>query len=282
MGYPTIAASTNEMTLDATIARLAAHPAVAGLLLMGTTGTDALTPASDYDLLLILDQPDASLGMVQTWIDGRLTEIYCTPQAALARIVDDSASWSDRSEEGAIVRWLRDGRIVHDRENRLRQAQERVRATPPPRQANDAQIYAAWRSIGYNVAQSRRYLASDDPVAWEAVDWRLLHGIAEIHNHFFTVRRLPWRGEKPAIRYLAEHDPAFLALQRRCLAEPDRRRKFALYEDLARHALAPVGDLWQPGTTVVSPGPGFGATGDTAASGTVGSALALWQALLGE
>ena len=282
MDYPTIAASTNGMTLDATIARLADHPAVAGLLLMGTTGTEALTPASDYDLLLILDQPDASLGMVQTWIDGRLTEIYCTPRSALARIVENIASWPDRSEEGAIVRWLREGRIAHDRAGRLRQAQERARAAPPPRHAYDAQIYAAWRSIGYNVAQSKRYLASDDPVAWEAVDWRLLHGIAEIQNHYFTVRRLPWRGEKPAIRYLTEHDPDFLALLRRCLAEPDRRRRFALYEDLARHALAPVGDLWQAGTTVVSPGPGFGATADDAAIGTVESALASWQGLLWE
>ena len=282
MDYPTIAASTNAMTLDATIARLAAHPAVAGLLLMGTTGTNALTPASDYDLLLILDQPNASLGMVQTWVDGRLTEIYCTPRAAIERIVENIGSWPDRSEEGAIVRWLRDGRIAHDRAGQLRQAQECARAAPPPRQVNDAQIYAAWRSIGYNVAQSRRYLASDDPVAWEAVDWRLLHGLAEIQNHYFTVRRLPWRGEKPAIRHLARHDPAFLALLRRCLAESDRRHKFTLYEELARLALAPVGNLWESGTTVVAPGPGFGATADNTATGTVESALALWQGLIGE
>jgi hypothetical protein len=270
------------MTLDATIARLAAHPAVDGILLMGTTGTDALVPTSDYDLLLVLDEPNARLGIVQTWIDGRLAEIYCTPRAALERIADNIASWPDRSEEGAIVRWLREGRIAHDRADRLQQAQERARDAPPPRQANDAEMYGAWRSIGYNVAQTKRYLASDDPAAWEAVDWRLLYGLSEVQNHYFTVRRLPWRGEKAAIRYLTEHDPDFLALLRRCLGEPDRRRKFAQYEDLARRTLAPVGKLWEPGTTVVAPGLGFGAKGDDEASGGVESALAFWQSLIGE
>lgn len=260
MGYPTAPAGTGEMPLEAVIARLAAHPQAEGILLMGTTGTSAL---------------------VQTWIDGRLTEVYCTPVPALERIVVGSTSWPDYSEEGAIVRWLRDGRIAHDRTGRLRLAQERACAAPPPPPANEREVYGAWRSIGYNVAQTRRYLASDDPEALEAVDWRLLHGLAEVQGRYFTVRRLPWRGEKAAIHHLAEHDPDFLALLRRCLAEPDRRRKVAQYEELARHALAPVGGLWAVGMTVVAPGPGFGAAPDAEANGTAATALAFWQEMIG-
>jgi hypothetical protein len=281
LSFPSLPAHTNDTTLEATIARLAAHPRVDGLLLMGTTGTSALTPTSDYDLLLVLDGTIAPLNLVQTWIDGRLAEIYCTSVAALERIMFAVESWSDRSEAGIIVRWLRDGRIALDRTDRLRQAQELARAAPPPTPVDEPEIYGAWRSIGYNVAQTKRYLASDDLVAQEAVDWRLLYGLSEVQGHYFTIRQLPWRGEKAAISYLAEHDPDFLARLRRCLIETDRRHKVAQYEDLARHAVAPVGDLWATGTTVVAPGPGFGADNGEE-NGSVELALAFWHELVAE
>lgn len=103
----------------------------------------------------------------------------------------------------------------------------------------------------------------------------------EVVAHYFTVRGLPWRGEKPAIRHLAAHDPGFLDRLRRCLAEPDRR-KVHHYEELARLALAPVGGLWPVGTTVVAPGAGWGAGPGASPGGTAADALAFWDSLLGE
>ncbi len=96
-------ASTNTMTLDAVIARLAGRDVVDGILLMGSTATGALTPTSDYDLLLVLDEPPTPLRMVNTWVDGRLTEVYCTTVRALERIVARPAAWPDTGEEGIVV-----------------------------------------------------------------------------------------------------------------------------------------------------------------------------------
>ena len=47
---PTIISQGNQLALNEAIARLALHDAVNGVLLMGSTGQNALSPASDYDL----------------------------------------------------------------------------------------------------------------------------------------------------------------------------------------------------------------------------------------
>ncbi|HEX8906187.1 MAG TPA: hypothetical protein VF771_15165, partial [Longimicrobiaceae bacterium] len=114
---------------------------------------------------------------------------------------------------------------------RLAGAQALTRAVPPPEVASARAIYDAWLTVGYNVAHARRYLLSVDPVAREAVDVRLLYSLMEVVGHYFTVRRVPWRGEKPALRYLMRHDPGYLDRLRRCLVEADRQRKVELYEE---------------------------------------------------
>lgn len=184
------------------------------------------------------------LRIVTTWVDRRLTEAYCTTEQAVERIVASPESWRDGSEEGTIVAWLRDGRIVHDRDLQLAAAQERVRREPSPFSATYSEIYEARRKIAYNVAQLQRYLAADDPVSTVVVDLRLLYSVFEVALHYFTVRRLPWRGEKAAVRYWSQHDPGFLELLRQCLVTLDPHHKAEIYEELARRTLAPVGGLW--------------------------------------
>lgn len=279
MPFTTIPAMTDTLTLDAFVARLATHAAVDGILFMGSTGSGTLNAASDYDLLLILADNPAAPRMVVTWVDGHFTEIYCTPISALTRIIATPTAWRDGSDEGAVIRWLRDGRIVHDRAGRLAEAQALARAAPPLALAAPEGPYWAWGTLGYNVAQAKRYLASDDPVYREVVDFRLLYGLAEVMTAYFTVRGLPWRGEKEAIVYWTAHDPVYLAQFRACLAEADRGRKVAQYEELARRTLAPVGELWARGTAMVGAGTGWGA-GPDALEGSIEEANAFWQALV--
>jgi hypothetical protein len=281
MAFPTAHATTVTLPLDAVLARLAAREEVSGLLLMGTTGTDALTPTSDYDLLLVLALPAAPVMMVVTWIDGHFAEVYCTTVAALQRIAATPDAWHDVSAEGAIARWLCTGRIVHDRVGELDAARTALGVGPPP-PPSEKERFGTWSSVGYSLVQLRRYLASDDPATQETVDWRLLSGLTEVAGAYFTARGLPWRGEKEAIRFLMREDPEFLDRFRRCMAEPDRQRKVAQYAELAHLALAPLGEPWGTGTVVAVPGPGFGATEQPDPTATVAGALAFWQSLVGE
>ena len=92
-------------------------------------------------------------------------------------------------------------------------------------------------------------LASNDHDYAAALDARLLYSLIDAFSGYFATRGLPWQGEKASVRYLREHDPAFLALFQQALSEPDRHAKFALYEQLCERAAAPAGDLWPDGAT---------------------------------
>jgi hypothetical protein len=272
-------AQTTGLSRDEVIARLTASPAVAGILLIGTTGTPAQTESSDHDLLLVLDDLPVPLRIVNTWIDHRLAEIYCTTTETIARIAASPIEITPASETEVIANWLRTGRMAFDRAGTLQRAQAAARSAAPSPATTARDRYASWRTIGYNVAQLKRYAAMDDPVSATAVDLRLLYSLAEVMTGYFTARNLPWRGEKAAVGHWSEHDPAFLDCVRACLAEPDRRRKVERYDELARLAMAPIGELWSAGTTTVDLGPAFGSDRPSP-DGDVETTLAFWDSLI--
>lgn len=273
---------THVLTLDTLVAHLARQAAVSGILFMGTTGTAALTPTSDYDLLLVFDALPVPLRLVTTWVDDRFTEIYCTTTQAVERVAADPASFVDGSDECILLTWLREGRIVHDRDQILTTAQPCARQESRPVMRSATDIAEARRGISYNVAQLHRYLASDDPVSQVVVDLRLLYSLFEVVFHYFPVRHLPWRGEKTAVRYWQEHDPDYLALLNPYLAEGDRRRKAKLYEDLARRTLAPVGGLWDQGMTTVAMGAAWGADPVPISGDASDATYHFWQELVSD
>lgn len=271
---------TTNMSLGEVITRLASSPKVEGVLFMGTTGTSAMTPTSDYDLLLVLSREDSRLRMVTTWIDDRLSEVYCTTLRTIERIARHPAPWPDLSEEGSVPRWLLSGRIAHDRSGRLGRLQAIAAEAPTPLLSLEQDIYEAWRKIGYNVAHLQRYLASDDPHSQLAVDLRLLYSVDEVKAHYFTVRRLPWRGEKLAIHYWTENDPVYRDRLGQFFAEIDRRKRVEIYVDLARLTLAPVGGLWESGSTIVAVGAPYGSDEESWLTATTNDALKFWHRLV--
>jgi hypothetical protein len=216
------------------------------------------SPSSDVDVLLVFSALPTPLRIVNTWIDGRLAEIYCTTTEAIDRIVSANVPWSDASEEATILGWLKEGRVYSDRNGSLEEARTRAAKTPSPLLPGDSLIHEAWRKIGYNVAQIKRYMFAEDLVSQTAVDLRLLYSVDEVKFHYFTVRGLPWRGEKPAIRYWTEKDPYFLDQLRQFFGETDRFRRVELYETLARLTLSPIAHLWGFGETAISLGAGYG------------------------
>lgn len=276
---PTRASPTLTLTLDQVIARLARHDAVDGVIVMGSASDNTLKPASDYDLWVVLSALPAPLWLVFTWVDHRLTEVLFTSVPNLERLVADGAIAPANSHAATELDWLRHGRIAFDRVGRLRRARERARATGQVGPVRERDSYATWFKINYNVQQTRRMLGADDPLYHLAVDFRLLYSLAELWTGYFVVRRLPWLGEKAALRYLSVHDPDYLALFRRCLGETDRARKVGLYAELATATLAPLGGLWASDATAVTvelP------DDEELPPEMVPAALAFWEQLVGE
>jgi predicted nucleotidyltransferase len=265
---------SNTLTLDQAIAWLARRRVVDGIVVIGSAGQNALTPASDYDLLVVLADMPVPLHVALTYIDRRLTDVIFVSVADIDRLLTSEAQTVPAvSEEGKLIWWLQTGRIAFDRLGRLRRAQAWTQSGQRFHMASEGELYSAWFGISYDVMQTKRMLASADPTYVMMVDLRLLFSLHDLWLDYFRVRKLLYPG-KEAIRYLADHDPSYLELFRQCLAEIDRQRKVQLYEQLARLTIAPVGDLWEEGRTAVQLKPGV-----EWRPGMVEDALAFWEGL---
>jgi hypothetical protein len=267
---------TANMTLDVVIARLSSHGAVDGILVMGSGGTDKMHPASDYDLYVLLARQPAPLYLVLTAIDGRLAEIYFNSVEVFDGYLAADEDSDTQGLDMTVVRWLQTGHITFDRSGRLAKGREKFSEGEWVRPADELARYQVWFSVNYNLRQTKRMLASPEPVYQTTVDLRLLYTIMEVWSAYFKLRDIPAMGEKGEIRYLAEHDPDYLAMFRACLSERDRTRKVDLYEQLAGHALAPMGGLWAPDATAVQFRPGTDWQ-----PGIADEALVFWSDLVG-
>ncbi|HJZ48342.1 MAG TPA: nucleotidyltransferase domain-containing protein, partial [Roseiflexaceae bacterium] len=74
--FATFPTATHALALDELLARLAVHPAVDGVVVMGSAGEGALKPASDYDLYVVLSSMPQPLFLLLTTVEQRLTEVY--------------------------------------------------------------------------------------------------------------------------------------------------------------------------------------------------------------
>ncbi len=247
-------APTAGAPLQEVLDRLAARTLVDGVLVMGSaaTVTDGLTPWSDYDLLVVLEQPAPPLWLVLTLVDHRLTEVYFTPAAALEQLPA-----GERLPDGletlrfALSTWLQTGRIAFDRWGRLEQVRKLLASRASYGPTTEVEVYNRWVHTNYNVCQTKRMAAADDPVYQMAVNLRLIYSLADLKTDYFAVRRLPYRGEKEVVRYWMEQDPPYLRLFQAAIAAGDRSEKLALYYQLAAATLALVGGLVPEEATTV-------------------------------
>ena len=240
------------MTFEKVMKRLSRCRIVAGWITIGSASKNELTPASDYDLVVVLSEmPDTLAPCGVTYIDQRLTDLIFVTTAQIDQILALDEPVDGEDWLGRIVRWLEVGVVGFDRSGRLHRAQQKVQ-TGEWLEAMDEDAYSPWFRINYNLVQSKRLLASDDPVYLMAADMRLaLYGAPDLLFNYFVIRNLRWEGEKAAVRYLMAHDPFYLDLFRQFVAESNRECKFQLYEQLATLTVAPMGELWHDGTTVL-------------------------------
>ncbi|MEZ4860628.1 MAG: DUF294 nucleotidyltransferase-like domain-containing protein [Caldilineaceae bacterium] len=267
--------STNQSTLDQVITTLAQQTIVDGLIVVGSAGRKEMTPASDYDLVLILGEMPVPLHTGVTYIDGRFTDLVFHTSEQIEQILAATTPFDFWDWTGRLVGWLLEGQVCFDRYSRVGAAQAKARNGTWLASADNQAAYGAWQRINYNLAVVRRYLSSTDPNYLVAADMRMaIYGPQDLFWNYFAVRGLPPASEKQQIHYLQQHDPAFLARFNRFLAEPNRSEKFRLYEELAAEVLAPVGRLWQDGETVLN------LTAEVVTPAMEQQALSLWESLI--
>lgn len=242
--------TTHDLPLATVLDRLKQRDEVDGIILAGSTSGDALTPHSDYDIIVMLNTIPGPINVAYTTIDGRLADIvFVTTEDAQSAL--DLQPLSEYDRRGHLFYWLRTGEIVFDRLSLLAQ----LRALPWSEDwiniTSHEDIYRTWFRINYNLKHAQRMVTSGDPVYLMALDVRLLYSLLEVWMAYFRLRRIAWRGEKSAVRYLQEHDPEFLAQFQEALHTADRARKVTLYAALAARALESTGPIWPDNATAV-------------------------------
>ncbi|WP_420643547.1 hypothetical protein [Candidatus Leptofilum sp.] len=260
---------TAELSLDELVERLRQQADIDAILLAGTTGQETLKPYSDYDLLIVLNELPQPPSLIITTIDGVLTELYFLTAAAADEMLANPQTIEANTLHGAFVSMITKGKIVHDATGRLAKLRH---IAPKTRFDNilEHQIYGAWYSVTYNHAQNLRYFHSGDSLYWEALQCRLLYCISNCLSAYFTLRKLPWRGEKEAIRYLRAHDPDFLALFQTTITAGGLEQQFPKYEQLVGQCVPDGMPQWPASYTVVQPQAGL-------TSERINQLVKLWQ-----
>ncbi|MBN1581639.1 MAG: hypothetical protein JXA89_13120 [Anaerolineae bacterium] len=236
---------TMPQDLDPALAQLRANARVAGVFAIGSLAHQTLSPSSDYDLVLVVRDMAPLWYVGVTTIGGRFADLIFVSADAIERIQRLAAPIPPTHELAAIVRWLEQGAILVDRDQILHRAQQHVQSQGLIDPISDQAVHGAWFAINFNLAVARRYVRSPDEWAQATADMRMaVYGHADLWFNYFTIRKLDWDGDKAAVAYLREHDPAYLALYQRFIDTTDRQAKLACYEQAAMRATEPLGGLW--------------------------------------
>lgn len=236
--------TTNSYCFEEIVARLSQCEAVDGILLVGSASKGELTPASDYDLILILSTMPESLHVGTTYIDGRFTDLVFFTADHVEQFLAATDPFGFWDWVGRFAGFCESGKILFDRHGRLAGAQIKAQSGEWIKPDGAYEAYQAWFRVNYNLQVVRRYLASDDPLYLQTAEIKMmLYGPQDLFFSYFTIRGVRWEGEKAAVRYLQKYAPVYLALYQQFLAETDRDEKYQLYERLAALTVAPVGRL---------------------------------------
>ncbi|MDO8617325.1 MAG: nucleotidyltransferase domain-containing protein [Candidatus Uhrbacteria bacterium] len=261
---------TVNQKLEDVLSRLKLYPSVEAVLLMGSAANHTMHAHSDYDLACVVrDIPKNILG-INTFIDNTFTEVffYSSEEVELA-LKKKTADLS--TKEGWIINWSRDGKIVLDRSGLLTQLKEKSGKMMD--QVSDTLTYQSWHRLNYNLVQNARYFRSENELYLQALDVKLSFSIVEALVGYFHVRKVSWKGEKEAIRWLKEHDENFLRLFQSFFVQTDRSKKMHVYENVVKAVLEPIGGVWQGPVISIVP------TGEIDQN-TIQSGLKFWDNLI--
>ncbi|MEZ4670408.1 MAG: hypothetical protein R3E39_21080 [Anaerolineae bacterium] len=249
--FQTMFCSSNSRSFVEVIQQLEQSPTVEGIAQFGS-GYRNDDPASDYDLLIVVSDPPINIFQMQTYIDGIVSDLIFVETELVERTLMLDAPTSAISEEGYLIGWLVNARILFDRNVRLTRLQQEL-STRDWRVSNptESERYAEWFWLNFDLRHMKRLAASADPIRLMTLDMRLMSCVSMICRSYFRLHGWHWSGEKDALRMLQEHDPVFFDTLERFLAETHRSQRLTLCEQLLVRALNHPNPLWLDGATAV-------------------------------
>ena len=247
----TTPSQTHTLSLTEVIQRLEQKPIVDAILLMGSTGNASLTPHSDYDILLVVDEMPVKLFSVLTTIDGHVGDVYFVAASEVDQLITRNEVIDASELAGKLVKWVVTGTISADKSGRLKRLKEKSEKSDTL-QITENQIYSTWFALNYNYRQNLRYFRSQKPLYLTTLTFRLSWGVFECFTEYFVLRDMEWKGEKDAIEWLHTHAPAYLELVQACLLENNINKKFPLYEKVLTATIPDEMGIWKEASVGVT------------------------------
>jgi hypothetical protein len=244
---------TENWSLAAVFERLTLNRNVSGVFVIGSLAEGTINAASDYDLVIVLNATLRSWFVGVTTIDNRPTDLIFVAAAAVQAVATLTAPVSQDQELAPVIRWLSTGVIRFDRHGDLGHLQQRLRQSDWIQAIDDKADYDAWFAINYNLTVAERLAKSADELYRRTALIRMgVYGHTDLWFGYFTIRKLPWAGDKTAVNHLLANDREFLATFQQFLEASTMAEKLRLYRQAAELATAPHGGLWSPGATVMN------------------------------
>jgi hypothetical protein len=169
------------LTLQEFIARLKRSNSIVAVATIGSAAEARTDIASDYDLLIVLENPPVPLTGGVTFVEDRFTDIVFMTLKEVRRLSQvDHSQVSMNSPEGTLLRWMQTARIEFDKSGYLDQIQKKSQEGLPLKPLDEGEIYSRFDKASYNLAHTKRMLTSDNPDYHLAIDMRLLYQMADL------------------------------------------------------------------------------------------------------
>jgi hypothetical protein len=245
---------SEQLSLNETMTRLSQSPLVDGIAEFGSHTAGHFSPASDYDLLILLTHVPLRAFQMLTTIHGRLADIVLVETETADRLLTTGTQPTTLFDT-LFVRKMQTASIHFDRSGRLHRLQHLITSSSWRAAATPAAPRSAWPAIwfwqSFGLLQLERMAQSQELVHRLAVDMLFTACLSTTWRSYFDVRAQPWDGEKAALRYWMEHDLAYFQTVQVCLQAPDRNERLEAYRALVQQTIQPIGDILRVGETAV-------------------------------
>ncbi len=221
--------------LQSVLDHLSRSPEVNSVFTTGTTASK-LGPSSDIDLVVILEKNDARIKSAYTMIENRFADIFFFDVDFVKKLTR-SETVSANGFEGIFLTWLAKGKIEKDRTELLSQLKTHLHAKPRTLAISLEEKQDSWFKMNYNFIANHRYFCSEDPLYHNALEIRLLYSVTELIVAYFTLRGIPWRGEKEAIVYFESNDGNMFKIFNAYTMSQSLAERFHTYQELFKAVL---------------------------------------------
>jgi len=189
----------------------------------------------DYDLVVVVEERDPDVESLHFHVRG-------VPVDLNIRSLDDIRDiWCAEGFDSILL----DGRIIHDPSGCLAMEIEelRQRDAEVPRGRNDRNTPGI-RHGHRHILDKVRHRSESMPT----LSSYLLHqGVYWLVRQYFEIRDMEFKGDKRALEFLREHEPAIFKSLERFYRITDIGEQTELFRSMAETVLAPVGGLWKDG-----------------------------------